>query len=52
MPLDERFRLDDDKRISPVKESSECDHRQPRCRRGWTRLHLAVFEERKLFPQK
>ena len=52
MPLDERFRLDDDKRTSPIEELRQCNHRQPRHRCRRARLHLSFPEERKLLAQE
>jgi len=52
MPFDERFRLDDHKRVSPIEEPPEANHHEAEDRRRSLRPDLAFLEQRERLSEK
>ena len=52
MPFEERFRLDDYKRASPVKELPETDHHEPKKSSGSFGFGLSFLKKGKLLSEK
>jgi hypothetical protein len=52
VPLQESFRLDDDKSVAPVKEPGKHDHHCSCDGRRMPRLRLALLKQRQLFAKE
>jgi hypothetical protein len=52
MPSQESCRLDDDQRATPIKESSQSHHRQPKCTSCSSRSRLSLLEKCELFAKE
>ena len=52
MPLDERFRFDNDERILPCEEARQRNHRQARRGRDPRRPHVPFLKQGKLLAEK
>jgi len=52
MPFEERLRLDDHERLTPIEEARQCDHRKPIRPCDAARLRFTLFEERELLAKE